>query len=368
MINGYTDGTKDLTMSALTANGAFVANGTTTLGNATGDDVVVTGRVAADFDPKTASTYDMGDATQLWKGIYGMDAFMSIGAVGTPSHTFSTDTDTGMWSAGANTLNFATGGTDALSISSGQVATFLNAPIMTGLTASRTVETNGSKALSSVAITGTGNYVKSAAPTMTGEILGVKLELKTGTGDALTIKNTTDMESGSNGNAILWANSEDLELMSIESFAVGTNPATARMEFRQGTAGGTPVKVMSIHPSGSLTGAAEVDKGFNTTNWGGVYDSGTLLTDYVFEKYYTGAAFDEKNASYKMNTLEDEIIHTQEKFHLSTIVGRKEWEDEGSKSVGGLVTQLWETAETQFLYIKELSEKIDALQEQVRAH
>lgn len=118
--DGLSDGTKDITVSAATINGALTANGAVTLGNATGDDIIVTGRVAADFDPKTASTYDMGDATQLWKGVYANDAFMDIGAVGTPSHTFHADTNTGMYSTGADTLDFATGGTLALTLDSSQ--------------------------------------------------------------------------------------------------------------------------------------------------------------------------------------------------------------------------------------------------------
>ena len=44
--------------------------------------------------------------------------------------------------------------------------------------------------------------------------------------------------------------------------------------------------------------------------------------------------------------------------HLPTMTGRKEWEEKGSSSVGQLITQLWETVETQALYIKELHERL----------
>jgi hypothetical protein len=40
----------------------------------------------------------------------------SLGAVGTPSHTFTGDTDTGMYSSAANILNFAAGGTEILEV------------------------------------------------------------------------------------------------------------------------------------------------------------------------------------------------------------------------------------------------------------
>jgi hypothetical protein len=112
IVQGLSDGTKDVTVSAITANGAATFNGTVALGNATGDDITVTGRVASHFDPKTASTYDLGDATQLWRAFYGNDVFCDLGAVGTPSHSFHADTDTGAWSSGANLYNISTGGVE----------------------------------------------------------------------------------------------------------------------------------------------------------------------------------------------------------------------------------------------------------------
>jgi hypothetical protein len=130
IINGITDGNSDLTISAFTANGAAVFNGTVTLGNATGDDVTITGRIAAHIDPKTASTYDLGDSTQLWRASYFDNHLASINAVGDPSYSFHADTNTGMYSAGADTLNFGTGGTLALTITSAQLCTFANAMII----------------------------------------------------------------------------------------------------------------------------------------------------------------------------------------------------------------------------------------------
>lgn len=50
------------------------------------------------------------------------------------------------------------------------VATFTAAPIFSSGTASQTMELTAGKALTTVAITGTGNYVKSVSPTFTGTI------------------------------------------------------------------------------------------------------------------------------------------------------------------------------------------------------
>jgi hypothetical protein len=67
--DGLSDGTKDLSVSALTAAGTTTLNGNVTLGNATGDDIGVSGRITTDIDPKTAATNTLGDATQTWKSL-----------------------------------------------------------------------------------------------------------------------------------------------------------------------------------------------------------------------------------------------------------------------------------------------------------
>lgn len=81
IINSLTDGTADITISTLTANGAVTMNGAVTLGNATSDDITITGRIASDFDPKTAATYNLGDSTQTWLALYLDNGATDGGAV-----------------------------------------------------------------------------------------------------------------------------------------------------------------------------------------------------------------------------------------------------------------------------------------------
>jgi hypothetical protein len=65
--------------------------------------------------------------------------------------------------------------------------TFVNAaPTLTPLTASQAVFTNGSKTLVSNAITGTGNVVMSASPTLTGTVAGASLQLSSLTSGRVT--------------------------------------------------------------------------------------------------------------------------------------------------------------------------------------
>lgn len=104
------------------------------------------------------------------------------------------------------------------------------------------------------------------------------------------------------------------------------------------------------------------DKGFGTLNATAVYDDNVLLTDFVFEKYFDGVPKDAEHSNYRMKSLDEEIRFTEENKHLSTITGRKEFEENGKPSTGKLISQLWETVETQFLYIKELKERIENLE------
>ena len=55
---------------ALTVNGAASLNGAVTLGDASGDDITVTGRIASSAIPKTDSTYDLGSSSLAWQTLY----------------------------------------------------------------------------------------------------------------------------------------------------------------------------------------------------------------------------------------------------------------------------------------------------------
>ncbi len=70
ILNGVTDGTKDITVNAITANGAVSFKGTVTLGDATADDITVTGSLASTINIKTTNTYNIGSATLGLAGIY----------------------------------------------------------------------------------------------------------------------------------------------------------------------------------------------------------------------------------------------------------------------------------------------------------
>ncbi len=70
ILNGITDGTKDLSISALTCAGAATLNGHVTLGNSSADDITVTGSLASSIPIKTTNTYNIGSSTLGLAGVY----------------------------------------------------------------------------------------------------------------------------------------------------------------------------------------------------------------------------------------------------------------------------------------------------------
>jgi hypothetical protein len=70
IINGLTDGTKDLSINALTVAGTATLNGSVNLGNAAADDLTFTGSLASSIPIKTDATYDIGSSSLGLRSIY----------------------------------------------------------------------------------------------------------------------------------------------------------------------------------------------------------------------------------------------------------------------------------------------------------
>jgi hypothetical protein len=89
-----------------------------------------------------------------------------------------------------------------------------------------------------------------------------------------------------------------------------------------------------------------------------------MLSDYVFDRYFDGAVRDEDaHATGYNNTPIDHLVnYVERERHLPTIDGRQTWNDFGAPSMDRLTSQLWVTVEEQALYIKELNERMEALQ------
>ncbi len=124
-----------------------------------------------------------------------------------------------------------------------------------------------------------------------------------------------------------------------------------------------------IENGGVLVGNASGGlKGSGTLNAQAVYDDNVQITDYVFDKYFDGRVRPEdrdRHGDYTMLSLTEMAEFVEKERHLPTIIGREEWNREGKSSVGTLINQIWETVETQSLYIIELKTEIDQLREEL---
>ena len=70
IINGLSDGTKDISVNAGTFAGNVSISGNTTIGNASGDDLTVTASLASSIPIKTTNSYDIGSSTLGLRALY----------------------------------------------------------------------------------------------------------------------------------------------------------------------------------------------------------------------------------------------------------------------------------------------------------
>lgn len=110
---------------------------------------------------------------------------------------------------------------------------------------------------------------------------------------------------------------------------------------------------------GSPTGG---DKGAGTLNASAVYDDNVLLTDWVFDLHYDGKVKedDKHYRGQQLFNLEATRKSAQKDRRLPWMPSRDEFEKE--RSLGGMVSRLWQGQEQQQLYILGLEERIRQLE------
>lgn len=97
-----------------------------------------------------------------------------------------------------------------------------------------------------------------------------------------------------------------------------------------------------------------------------VWAGGVLLSDHVFDHYYDGTIRPEdavQAQGYEQMSIPAMADYMEQNRHLPTIDGRDEWNANGTFSLDKLTNQLWVSVEQQALYIKELNERMEALQQ-----
>ncbi len=97
-----------------------------------------------------------------------------------------------------------------------------------------------------------------------------------------------------------------------------------------------------------------------------VHDGGLIISDHVFDRYFDGEVRPEDvpaaadHTVVGLNDLEDYLA---EHRHLPAMPSRSEWNALGKASLGEISTGIWETVETQALYITELERDLRVLED-----
>ena len=103
-----------------------------------------------------------------------------------------------------------------------------------------------------------------------------------------------------------------------------------------------------------------------------VYDGNVQLSDHVFDLHFDGRpreGEEDKARRYLERHVELDQLRAHLAAHrsLPTMPGRQEWTEHGPASLGELATGLWQTVESQALYIAELEQRLNALEDEAFA-
>ncbi len=124
IINGITDATKDLSISALTCAGNVSFTGNTTIGNAAGDDLTITASLASTISIKTTASYNIGSSTLGLAGIYlgANSQTVRIVGSGSMSATWTLTLPVTAGTAGYRLITDGSGNTSWSNLSTGATA------------------------------------------------------------------------------------------------------------------------------------------------------------------------------------------------------------------------------------------------------
>lgn len=185
-----------------------------------------------------------------------------------------------------------------------------------------------------------------------------------------------DGATGTNASAITWAVNgagwaASFANLSAVTAANGLLIDTAGATVNQkclrivaGASGSANTHVMTVFGDASImVGSVASNMGAGTINAKGLYDDGVITADYIFDMAYDGL---ELPTIHPILTIDQTIAFVRKNRHLPSMPGAEDIKKRGKRSVGALLTSLWETVERMQLHIESEHEENAILRERVR--
>ncbi len=141
---------------------------------------------------------------------------------------------------------------------------------------------------------------------------------------------------------------------------------TVTVQWLQVIRSGTSISAINFTSGGVTIGnPTGGSKGTGTLNCTAAYDDNVLLTDHIVDLYFDGRVREEDQERYghiNLLSIGETQLFMERYRHLPSMPGREEWRVSEKKSLGEMVTYLWETVERQMLHTLELNKRIERLE------
>ena len=303
ILNGVSDGTKDLSLNALTLAGTLTANGTVNVGNASADDLVVNASLASTIPIKTTNSFDIGSTTLGLRALY----------------------------FGANSQTVNVKGSASMS------ATWtLTLPVTAG-TNNYLLITNGSGVSSWASISSTGFFATASdagtVSTTTQSFAGVKsfddgVTIGSSSADDLTVN-----ASLASTIPIKTTNSFDIgtSTLGLRALYLGANSQTVNVK---GSASMSATWTMTLPVTAGTAGYALVTNGSGVTSWSKEY-VGTATNDSA-----TAGYLGEQLSAQVVRSAATSVTTATDTGILSTNLTAGDWDVYGSVGFTGTSTDV----------------------------
>jgi len=263
IIIGATNATNSITLGQSTASQTTsIQGGATTSGNTKTINIGTAGLSGSTTNITIGSAVSGATSTTTLNGTVSIASVIAapLGSAAAPSYTFTGDTNTGMWSPGADTIAFSEGGVEAMRITdAGNVGIGTSAP-------DRKLDVQGSGSIT----------VRSRSTDTTGVTVGI-LAAEHASGSSLQVRAgvgfTNLISTGAADPLILSTNSaERMRITSAGNVGIGTTTPLARLFAETPTSVGAALAYAANSNGAYPTGVFGGSFGYNFSAGGAEVD------------------------------------------------------------------------------------------------